>query len=354
MSMAKTKRDRKSVLRPFLSLFLISVFALLVIQGNVLGQEEVRVFITGPEFLPINETVEYTIRISGGPAAEENLKENETANWSYTASIGDFLKGADVLPKEANSTHNVFSVNVTAPEEAGKITLVVNGNSSNETQSMLSGNIIKKIEIFKPITVNITATIHNPTNIDVQGAVISFYVKGQELGNLTENIPANSSKDIYWEWVASKDDKGKHLVEIRINEDDSLLEFDEGDNVITVEIYIGAVPGRPWHPIMVFNTGIVLIIEIIAIIFAFGAYLMRRNTIRGRGYYSPRSTYSMYFTGIFLIALSIPVFAVSQILTENPDVGDDPIGRMIDGVLIFVLGFIIIMFNWDRTRKKRR
>jgi uncharacterized membrane-anchored protein len=174
------------------------------------------------------------------------------------------------------------------------------------------------------------------------------------LGNLTENIPANSSKELYWEWVASKDDKGKHEVEIRINEDDSLLEFDDGDNVITKEIYIGDVPERPMHAIMVFNSGFVLIIEIIAIIFVFGAYLMRRNTIRGRGYYSPRSTYSMYFAGIFLIALSIPVFAVSQILVENPDVGVNPTARLIDGVLIFVLGFIIIMFNWDRTRKKRR
>jgi uncharacterized membrane-anchored protein len=348
-----TKRNRKSVLRPFFSLFLILIISLLAIQSSVLGQEEVRVFITGPESLPINETAEYTIQIIGGPA--EILKENETANWSYVASIGDFLKGADVNPKEANSTQNFFSVNLTAPEEAGKITLVINGNSSNETQSMESGNVIKKIEIFKPIIVNITATVHNPTDIDVQGAVISFYAKGQELGNLTEDIPANSSKELYWEWVAKQDDKGKkHIVEIRINEGGRLLEFDGGDNVITREIYIGQVPARPQHPIMVFNSGLILIIEIIAIIFVLGAYLMRRNTIRGRGYYSPRSTYSMYFTGIFLIALSIPVFAVSSILTENPDLGIDPVGRLIDGVLIFIFGFIIIMFNWDRTRRKRR
>jgi hypothetical protein len=352
MKMAITRRERKSVLRPFLSLFFILLLALLVIQTSVMAQEEVRVFITGPDALPINETVEYTIRIIGGPA--ETLQENETPLWSYDASIGDFLKGADVLPKQTNSTHNVFSINVTASEIAGEITLVVNGNSSNETQSMESGDVIKKIEIFKPITVNITAIVHNPSEIDVQGAVISFYVDRIELGNLTENVPANSSKELYWEWVASKEDKGKHEVEIRINEGASLLEFDSGDNTITKEIYIGDVPARPSSPIMVFNSGLVLIIEIIAIIFVFGAYLMRRNTIRGRGYYSPRSTYSMYFSGIFLIALSIPVFAVSQILVENPDVGVNPTARLIDGVLIFVLGFIIIMFNWDRTRKKRR
>jgi hypothetical protein len=347
MKTQNVKKPRRYMGRSFISLFIIMIIAMMTIQGNVLGQEEVRVFITGPDSIPTNGSIEYTIRVIGGPA------EFGESNWTMTASIGNPIpQGADVFPFNVSSKNNIFSVNVTAPRDPRDITLVVNATSANETESEFSGLVTKEIDVFRPVTVNITATIRNPTQIDVRGALISFNVDGEFLGNLTETVLANSTKEVYWEWIASKDDRGEHEIEVRINEDSSILEFDGGDNVMKQTIYIGKRPDREQRPIMVFNSGFVLIIEIIAILFVLGAYLMRRNTIRGRGYYSPRSTYSMYFTGILLIALSIPVFSVSQILVDNPEVGDST-GRLIDGVLIFILGFLIVMFTWDRSRKKR-
>jgi hypothetical protein len=316
-----------------------------------MAQDEVRVFITGPDTLPTNETVEYTINIIGGPA--ESLGENETGNWSYEADIGSPIpSGAKLTPLNGSSSSNIFSINVTTPSEARDITIEVNASSANETDSMFSGIVIKEVHIFKPITVNITAVVRNPTQIDVKGAVITFNVDDEVLGNLSADISANSTRELYWEWVASIEDEGQHEVEVRINEDGKILEFEDGDNVMHKTIYIGDRPEREQRPIMVFNSGFVLIIEIIAIFFVLGAYLMRRSTIRGRGYYSPRSTYSMYFFGILFIALSIPVFYVSQILVDNPEFGDST-GRLVDGILIFILGFITIMMTWDRSRKKR-
>ena len=344
------KKQKKHIIRSFLNISLILIIGFTVLLGNVLGQEEVRVFITGPDSLPTNATVEYIIRIIGGPA--ESLGENESANWSFEAQLEmPTPAGAKILPINGSSKVNIFSINVTAPPDARDITLEVNGSSSNGTTSDYSGTIIKEIDIFRPITVNITAVVRNPTEINVNGAVITFNVDGDVLGNLTENILANTTKEVYWEWVTSKDDKGAHDVEVTINEDGRILEFEDGDNVMRKTIYIGERPAREMRLIMIFNSGLVLIIEIIAIFFVFGAYLMRRNTIRGRGYYSPRSTYSMFFFGILFIALSIPVFSVSQILVDNPDVGDAT-SRLIDGVLIFILGFVTIMLTWDRSRKK--
>jgi hypothetical protein len=347
------KRDRL-VFHTSLNFIIVVLIAFSAILGNALAQsEEVRVFITGPDSLPTNTSMEYTIKIIGGPA--EHLDENETGNWSYIAKITNFdPKGGMITPQEGNSTENIFKINVTASQEAMLLTLQVNGTSSNETNTLTSVDVFKEIDIFRPITVNITTLVRNPTEIDVMEARISFYVDGSKLGNITENIDANSTKEVYWDWIASKDDKGEHIVEVRINEEGSLLEFESGDNVIRKTIYIGERPEREMAPIMIFNSGFLFVIEVIAIIFAIASIMMWRNTKRGRGYYGSGSTYAMIFIGILIIFMSIPIFSVSQILAENPDVTGDPTGRFIDAILVFILGFIIVFFTWDRFRKKRK
>ncbi|UCE75267.1 MAG: hypothetical protein JSV56_06080 [Methanomassiliicoccales archaeon] len=309
-------------------------------------------FITGPDSLPTNGTDGYTIRIIGGPA--------ETGgNWSFLARIENPIPtGADVDPSEGNSTENTFLINVTAPSDDRPITLVVNGTSANRTDEAWSGDVLKEIEIFKPVIVNITVTVRNPSQIDVKGAVIAFYVDGLMIGNTTEDVSANTTKEVYMEWVTSKDDEGEHEIEVRINENGALLEFNDGDNVLRKTVYVGERPEREMETIMIFNSsGLVAVIEIIGIFFLIGAYLMRRNTLRGRSHYSSSATNVMYFEGLFMIVLSIPVFVVSQIIADNPDVFDDPSRSpawIINGIAIFIFGFLTILLTWDRSRKKRR
>lgn len=347
---------KRSLFRSYLSLIsIISVICMIFSLNAIAQSDEVRVFIAGPDSLPTNATVQYTITIVGGPAETENLGENETANWSIIARIENPIpQGANVDPKVDNGTHHIFTVDVTAPADPRAISLMVNGTSANESDALWSGNVFKEIDVFRPITVNITAVVHNPTDLDVKGAEISFYVEGNKLGNKTEDINANSSKEVYWEWVTSKDDKGEKKVEVRINDDGSLLEFDDGDNVMQQTIYIGDRPEPPQGAIMIFNSGLVFFIGLIAFFFALGAFLMWRNTKRGRGYYSTRSTFSMYFVGFISIIMSMPIFSVSQILVENPDVTGDSTTRFIQAMVIFILGFITIMLTWDRTRRRKR
>jgi hypothetical protein len=354
MNHRTSKASRRYMIRLGLPILLIIMFLCTILSTSVAAQsQEVRVFIIGPDVLPINVSFEYTVRIIGGPA--DNLGVNETANWSYSAGLG-VLKppGASVTPEESNSTENVFLINVTASDSPTKLSLEVNGTSSNGTQTNWSGAVFKEIEVFKPITVNITAVVRNPSDIDVRDAVISFYVDGKMVGNLTEGISANSTKEVYWEWIASKDDKGEHEVEVWINEDGKLLEFNNGDNVLRKTIYLGQRPERKWGPIMIFNSGLGFIIGAIAFVFVFMAVLMWRATKRGRGYYSPGSSYSMYFVGIFSMVLSVPIIAVSQILAENPEVAGDSTGKFIEGLVIFIMGFLIILLTWDRTRGRKK
>ncbi len=337
-----------------LCLFCFFSISAIAILGQGSAESEVHVFIDGPHTLQTNTTAEYTIQITGGFA-------DEGGNWTYNARIeGEILGDADVEPKTGTSSGNIFKINITTPVIDQSIKLAVDGGSYiNITNTTWSGEVFKDIKVFEPIIVYINATIRNPSPINVKGAVISFYVFDSDgaptkIGNETVDVQANSTKVVSIEWLASKKDEGPRRVEVRINENQELLEFSNGDNVMDITIYIGEPPQREMRPIMFFNTGIVYIIETIAIFFIFGAYMMRRKTIRGRGYYSPSSAYPMYFEGLFMIALSIPVFAVSEILSANPDVSGDPTERMIHAILIFIFGFITILFTWDRTRKRKR
>lgn len=354
-------RNPRYHLRSYLAIIAIISIVSLILSPQVIAQtEEVRVFIAGPDTIPINGSQDYTITIVGGPAEPEHLGENESANWSISARLENPIpQGANVNPKVDNGTENTFTVTVEAPTDTRPITLIVNGTSANDTESLWSGNVFKEIEVFRPINVNITAVVRNPTDLDVKKADISFYVISEgipvKLGNKTENFDANSSKEVYWEWVTSKNDKGEHIVEVRINDDGFLLEFEDGDNIMHQTIYVGKRPDRPQGAIMIFNHDAVLfLIGVIAFFFALGAILMWNNTRRGRGYYSSGSTYSMLFVGFLSLILSMPVFSVSQILVENPEVEGDPTIRFVQAMVIFILGFITIFFTWDRTRKRKR
>ena len=327
------------------------IFAIMAAQYQALAQpDEVHVFITGSDTLPTNTTTQYTIRITGGPA------ENN-GTWGFEAKLEGpegILKGADLEPINGTSSENTFKVNLTTPDYTQVIYLIVNGSSFNTTDRVWSGEVTKEITVFEPIRVNISAKIRNTRLIDVKGAVVTFYVDGALIGNKTVDVPANSTEEVYIEWMVSKTEEGEHEVEVRINEDGNLLEFDDGDNVMRKTIYVGERPPREMSPIMIFNSGIVFIIDTVAFLFFIGAFMMRRKTLRGRGYYGASATNIMYFMGILMIILSLPIFVVSQILTENPDVSGDPVGRLIEGIWIFVLGFGTILLTWDRTKKKRR
>jgi len=355
MSWLGRKGKGRSFILLHLCISCFLIFTIMAVQYQILAQsDEVHVFITGPDTIPINTTTEYTIQITGGPPGE-------VKNWSFEAKVEgpDVTPGdADVLPRNGTSLENVFIINVTTPESAQIIYLIVNGSSSNITETVWSGEVSKEIDVFEPIIVNISASIRNAFQIDVKSAVVSFYVDGGLIGNRTVDVPANSTGEVYIEWVASKTDEGEHEVEVRINEDGNLLEFEDGDNVMRKTIYVGERPSREMRPIMIFNnSGLVVVIEIFAILFALGAFMMRRNTLRGRGYYGNAASNVMYFEGILMIVLSLPLFTVSQIVSGNPDVFDDPnlqLLRLIDGILIFVLGFLTILLTWDRTRKKKR
>lgn len=334
-----------------LSLIALLMSVLLAIPLNTMAQDDVHVFITGPDTLPTNTTVQYTIQITGGPA------EVEGGNWSYNGRI-DMLSpaGATMDPQEAISAEKIFKVNITSPMAAQEMTMIINGSSAtNETNAVWSGEVVKTIDVFKPYIVNISAVVRNPGPADVKGAKVTFYVDGELIGNKTLDLAANTTQNVNWEWVASPEEKGLHGVEVRINDEGTLLEFDSGDNIMTKTIYVGEIPERPIHPVMIFsNAGMLFSSNFFAALFAFGAFIMWWRTRRGRAYYTPTQTNVMYFLGIAYVIISLPMFYVADVLFANPDATGDPWVTAIAATLLFALGFITVLLTWDRHRKKKR
>ncbi len=334
-----------------LSLIALLMSVLLAIPLNTMAQDDVHVFITGPNTLPTNTTAQYTIRITGGPA------ETEGGNWSYNGRLDmPSPAGASMDPQQAMSVENIFMVNVTSPATPQEMTLVINGSSyTNVNDTMWSGEVSKAIEVFKPFRINISAVVRNVGHADVNGAKVTFYVDGVYVGNKTIDILANTTENVNWEWVAPPEEKGLHQVEARINEAGTLLEFDTGDNVMTKTIYVGERPKRPVSPIMSFsNGGLIFTLNFFAILFAFAAFVMWRNTHRGRAYYTPTQTKVMYFEGFLMVAFSLPMFYVADVLFANTDASGDPWVTSIAATALFALGFFTILLTWHRSRKKKR
>lgn len=346
------RRFRIPFYMPILICFLI--FTLITVPGLSHAQyDDVHVFIDGPDSVQTNTTVEYTIKITGGPA-----EGNENGTWSFVARLEGEEQPliAKIYPDMLNSTENTFKANISFPNDSQTIKLIVNGSSyTNLTDKMWSGDIVQEIDVFEPIIINISAVIRNPSEMDVEDVLISFYIDGNFIGQKSENIPANSTKKVYYNWIASKADEGQHDVQVRINDDSRLLEFNQGDNIFNMTIYVGERPEREMAPIMIFNSdGLIFFILFFGSFLGLGAVLMWNKTRRGRGYYSQGSTYFMYFMGFIYVLLSVPVLSVYQILLDNPDVSGSSGGRLRDAIIIFIIGFALIFLTWDRTRKKRR
>jgi len=336
-----------------ISLVILLLTILLAVPLNTAAQDDVHVFITGPDTLPTNTTVQYTIRITGGPADEDDAN----GSFSYTGRL-DMPNpiGAIMDPQEGISMENIFIVNVTTPETPQEMTMVVNGTSfTNVNDTMWSGDVSKAIEVFKPYRVNISAVVRNPGPADVKGALVTFYVDGDLIVNKTVDLAANTTQNVNWDWVAPPEEKGEHDVEVRINEAGTLLEFDTGDNVMTMTIYVGEKPERPVHPIMFFsNGGLMFTLIFFASLFAFAAFVMWWRTRRGRAYYTPTQSSVMYFEGFLMVAFSLPMFYVADVLFANTEATGDPWVTSIAATALFALGFLTVLFTWRRSRKKKR
>ena len=187
-----------------------------------------------PAFAGKSQVVECTVRLSGGPAGDEG------GNYTYRIEMSaENSTGAVATPNTASDPSGFFRFNITMPGEAHQtLTVTVNATSkSTATSASRSTERDYKIKIVDPIV--IAAKVFNVGDVDAKNVTAKFFADGELLGTRIFNVTAGGSAQLMYNWTFLKIADGKHVVTVMIDDANSLVEFSDGNNVLSKTIYVG-------------------------------------------------------------------------------------------------------------------
>ncbi len=194
----------------------------------------IEVTLQHPEFAGINETVPCIMTITGGPA-------QDGGNYTYGATIlGTNTTGALIDPASGPSQQKgVFHLNITMPEVAPQ-TIKIRVNATSQTAKGTASDVLQKdFEIKVVVPVLIKATVVNSGPIPVSNVTARFYADGTLLSTQTFNVSANGTHGLSYNWTFLKIKDGKHVVTVTVDDPNNIVEFTDGNNVISRDIWIG-------------------------------------------------------------------------------------------------------------------
>lgn len=194
----------------------------------------IEVTLQHPAFAGINATVPCIMTISGGPA-------EPGGNYSYTATvIGTNTTGASINPANgATQRSGTFKLNVTMPVAAGQ-TIKVRVNATSTTATGTTSDTLQRDFEFKVVTpVVIKVLVVNTGPVPVTNATARFYADGTLLSTQTFNISGIGSQNLSYNWTFLKIKTGKHVVTVTVDDPNNIVEFSDGNNVISRNIWIG-------------------------------------------------------------------------------------------------------------------
>lgn len=208
--------------------------AMLPSVPNASAYSGIEVTLQHPAFAGINETVQCVMTIGGGPA-------QDGGNYSYTATVvGTNTSGSSVNPQTGPSQQSgVFKLNVTMPAVAPQtIKIRVNATSAS-SRSSTSDTLQRDFEIKVVVPVVIKVTVVNTGPVAVNNATARFYADGTLLSTQAFSLTANGTQALSYNWTYLKIKNGKHVVTVTVNDPNNIVEFTDGNNVISRDIWIG-------------------------------------------------------------------------------------------------------------------
>lgn len=215
-------------------LVMASGASLLPLSGNASAYSPVEITLDTPTFAGTLKAVSCTLKVKGGPALEYGT------NYTFKAEIvADNKTGSSVTPATGSSASGVFNLTITMPGEAQTITVRINATSKSKD----SGDSVTKlrdfdIKVVEPIV--ITATVYNTGSVDAEGVVAKFFADGILLGDQVFSLTAGSSKQLVYNWTWANIAGGEHVVSVVIDDDAGVVEFSDGNNVLSQTIYVGS------------------------------------------------------------------------------------------------------------------
>lgn len=208
--------------------------ALLPPARNAGAYGGIEVTLQHPAYAGTNDTVPCVMTISGGPA-------QNGGNYSYSATIlGTNTTGASVDPGSAPSQQSgVFKINLTMPYLAPQtITIRVNATSTAPSGTA-SDTLLQDFKIKVVVPVVITATCVNTGAVQASNVTARFFADGTLLSTQTFNVSANGTKGLSYNWTYLNIKSGKHVVTVTVDDPNNIVEFSDGNNVISRTIWIG-------------------------------------------------------------------------------------------------------------------
>jgi hypothetical protein len=229
----------------------------------------VSVSIQNPSFAGKSETVVVTVIIVGGPAADIG------GNYTYrdVKMTGTNTTDWKVDPISQTSESGVFKFNLTMPGEAGQTVKVTLNATSTEWRTNQERYTSADFEIKVVDPIVITAKVFNTGVVDVVNATAHIYADGLLLDTQVINVTAGSSQTITYNWTFSSIRSGKHVVTVKVDDPNGLVEFSDGNNEYTLTIYVGE-QGNP--------TGAVLTVGLIIVIVLFVLTYLQKPIKRGK------------------------------------------------------------------------
>ena len=229
----------------------------------------VSVSVQSPAFAGMSEVVVVTVIITGGPAADIG------GNYSYkeVKLTGTNTTGWSADPTTQTAESGVFKFNLTMPGEPGQTVKVSLNATSTEwkTNDESYTTTEFKIKVVEPIVIN--ATVYNKGVVDAVNVTAKIYADGQLLDARVINVSAGSSVMITHNWTFTSIRDGKHVVTVKIDDPDDLVEFSNGNNAYTITIYVGD-PGNP--------AGVLLAVGLMIVIILFVLTYLQKPAKRGK------------------------------------------------------------------------
>ena len=260
--MSQRPRPRSMLASLALAVLIAVPFAVLFVPASSASADiysSITIQIDRPTYAGVSELVPITITSSGGPAAD--LGGNYSV--SYINITASNSTGWAWAPQSPSSESGVFRLNLSMPGEANQtITLAVTVRSTAASDSEIEtqATVEFKIKVVDPVL--ISAVVHNSGNVEASNVTAEFYADGELLESFVFNVSANSTRTLFYNWTFSSIGRGAHTITVKIDDPNDVVEFTDGNNVLTKTVYIG----EQGNPVGAILTVLLIIIAILFVL----------------------------------------------------------------------------------------
>jgi len=255
-------RDRPFALPLAIITFLVLAMPLIAFDSHAATdgapQESmlIDVRLDGPNVIGANLQSDFTVRISY--AYPERIQ-----SFSYAAKIvGTNLAGASITPDNGTGPVGSFSLEITGASAAGKMIVQINATAFETDATWYR---IKEFEIDVVRPVYIDAALINSGNTSANNVSVQMIIDGTLMETKYYDLPAQGSTSVNFTWVFSTIQQGKHTIKLVIDHESKIVEFSQGDNVISMDVYYSDSGNllRGILSLMIIFVGVILFLTII-------------------------------------------------------------------------------------------